>query len=295
MLAVQKRLRRAWGLSRRGLSRGTQASGTPGPEEQKPSPQHREDSLEEGGALPPKGLGGTSGVPGSGPGVSGPGFPSMLERCQETAAPKDERSEGAAPEELNQSWETAPMDEISSSDSELSEGSSAGPDLPVRLSQISIASDMDSHDPWGQSPSDDDDEPSNTTTLTTPGFRQRADRARTFTASAPPGMRPPPSRRSEADDDATAGSVVGRDLGGDLGRDPHAELELKVEMEMEREMEMGREQPRRDCASEPTPRPPRSSASGRRSLLPDDTEVMQRSSGAVTRRPPSSSQASRGR
>ena len=153
MLAVRKRLRRAWGLSRRGLSRGTQASGTPGPEEQKPSPQLREDSLEEGVALPPKGLGGTaSGVPGSGPGVSGPGFPSMLGSSQETAAPKDvEHSQDhAAPEELNQSWETAPMEEISSSDSELSEGSSAGPDLPVRLSQISIASDMDSHDPWGQ-------------------------------------------------------------------------------------------------------------------------------------------------
>ena len=152
MLTVRKRLRRAWGLSgRRGLSR--EASGTPGPEEQKPSPQLREDSLEEGVALPPKGLGGTaSGVPGSGPGVSGLEFPSMLGSSQETAAPKDvEHSQDhAAPEELNQSWETAPMEEISSSDSELSEGSSAGPDLPVRLSQISIASDMDSHDPWGQ-------------------------------------------------------------------------------------------------------------------------------------------------
>ena len=150
MLTVRKRLRRAWGLSgRRGLSR--EASGTPGPEEQKPSPQHREDRPEEGVALPPGGLGGAaSGVPGSGPGVSGPGFPSMLESCKETAAPKDEHSQDAAPVELSQSWETAPMEEISSSDSELSEGSSAGPDLPVRLSQISIASDMDSHDPWGQ-------------------------------------------------------------------------------------------------------------------------------------------------
>ena len=115
MLEVRKRLRRAWSLSGRrglrGLSRGPQASGTPGPEEQKPSPQHREDRPEEGVALPPKGLGGTaSGVPGSGPGVSGPGFPSMLERCQETAAPKDEHSQDAAPVELNQSWETAPMD-----------------------------------------------------------------------------------------------------------------------------------------------------------------------------------------
>ena len=87
--------------------------------------------------------------------------------------------------------------------------------------------------------------------LTTPGFRQRADRARTFTASAPPGMRPPPSRRSEADGDAAAGSVVGRDLGGDLGRDPHPhaerELEMEVEVEVEREMEMDRAQPRRDA------------------------------------------------
>ena len=112
MLTVRKRLRRAWGLSgRRGLSRGPQASGTPGPEEQKPSPQHREDRPEEGVALPPGGLGGTvSGVPGSGPGVSGPGFPSMLESCKETAAPKDEHSQDAAPVELSQSWETAPME-----------------------------------------------------------------------------------------------------------------------------------------------------------------------------------------
>ena len=148
---VSKRLSRAWSLSgRRGLSRGPQVSGTPGPDEQKSSPQHREDSPEEGVAQPPAGLKGTaSGAPGSVPGVSGPGFPSMLESCQETAAPKDEHSQDAAPLELNQSWETAPMEEISSSDSELSEGSSAGPDLPVRLSQISIASNMDRHDPWG--------------------------------------------------------------------------------------------------------------------------------------------------
>ena len=149
-VSVSNRLSRAWSLSgRRGLSRGPQASGTPGPEEQKPSPQHQEDNPEE--EEPPKGLGGTaSGVPGIVPGVSGPVLPSMLDSSQETAAPKDEHSQDAAPVELNQSWETAPMEEISSSDSELSEGSSAGPDLPVRLSQISIASDMDSHDPWGQ-------------------------------------------------------------------------------------------------------------------------------------------------
>ena len=57
--------------------------------------------------------------------------------------------------------------------------------------------------------------------LTTPGFRQRADRERTFTASAPPGMRPPPSRRSGADDDATADSVVGVLV---LGRDHYEEF-----------------------------------------------------------------------
>ena len=83
--------------------------------------------------------------------------------------------------------------------------------------------------------------------LTTPGFRQRADRERTFTASAPPGMRPPPSRRSGADDDATADSIVGRDLGANLGREPHSHAEREMEVEVEMEMEMDRAQPRRDA------------------------------------------------
>jgi len=143
-----------------------------------------------------------------------------------------------APVELSQSWKTAPMEELSQdshnsdSEGEEFEGSSAGPDLPVRLSQISIASDMESHDPWGQCDSlpDEDDPPNAATTLTTPGFRQRADRERTFTASAPPGMRPP-TRRSEPD--ATEDLLLDRDLVAD------AELTS-----------------RRDCASEPTARPP---------------------------------------
>ena len=75
--------------------------------------------------------------------------------------------------------------------------------------------------------------------LTTPGFRQRADRERTFTASAPPGMRPPP-RRSEPDD--ATDNFVDRDLDRDLGR------------EAEAEMEMSRGQPRRDAVFTPCPR-----------------------------------------
>ena len=75
--------------------------------------------------------------------------------------------------------------------------------------------------------------------LTTPGFRQRADRERTFTASAPPGMRPPP-RRSEPDE--ATDSFVDRDLDRDLGR------------EAEAEMEMSRGQPRRDAVFTPCPR-----------------------------------------
>ena len=71
--------------------------------------------------------------------------------------------------------------------------------------------------------------------LTTPGFRQRADRERTFTASAPPGMRPPP-RRSEPDD--ATDSFVDRDL----------------DREAEAEMEMSRGQPRRDAVFTPCPR-----------------------------------------
>lgn len=83
--------------------------------------------------------------------------------------------------------------------------------------------------------------------LTTPGFRQRADRERTFTASAPPGMRPPPSCRSEADGDATADSFIRRDLGCNL-RNPHTHaerVEMEVEGEGEVEMEMDRAQPLR--------------------------------------------------
>ena len=61
--------------------------------------------------------------------------------------------------------------------------------------------------------------------LTTPGFRQRADRERTFTASAPPGMRPPP-RRSEPD---ATDNFVGRDLDRDLVVDAEMEIGIRAQ------------------------------------------------------------------
>jgi len=90
-----------------------------------------------------------------------------------------------------------------------SPGSAAGPELPVRFSQCSIASNRDSHDPWSGR-SDDSGGSFNGgalgdaaayTTLTTPTFRQRADKDRSFTASAPPGLRPPSKRQTPGGDD----------------------------------------------------------------------------------------------
>ena len=66
----------------------------------------------------------------------------------------------------------------------------AGPDLPVHFSQISIASNSFSYDPWSGGGGVE-----TTHTLTSSSFRQQADKDRSFTASAPPGARPPSNRR----------------------------------------------------------------------------------------------------
>ena len=79
----------------------------------------------------------------------------------------------------------------------------AGPDLPVRFSTWSIASNRDSKDPFSQggraggtSGEHGGDALSDAEcTLTSASFRQRMDSARSFTASAPPGARPPSARR----------------------------------------------------------------------------------------------------
>ena len=67
----------------------------------------------------------------------------------------------------------------------------AGPDLPVHFSQISIASNSFSYDPWSGGGGVE-----TTHTLTSSSFRQQADKDRSFTASAPPGARPPSNRRT---------------------------------------------------------------------------------------------------
>ena len=79
----------------------------------------------------------------------------------------------------------------------------AGPDLPVRFSTWSIASNRDSKDPFshGGRPGGTSGEHGGEAlsdaqcTLTSASFRQRMDSARSFTASAPPGARPPSARR----------------------------------------------------------------------------------------------------
>ena len=107
----------------------------------------------------------------------------------------------------------------------------AGPDLPVRFSRISIASNQDSRDPWSQRSSEGScDSPGHVaapSTLTTSDFRQRADKDRSFTGSAPPGVRPPPK--------------AGTGLFGAQTND---------------EDENDRDEPRRDLGSAPVPRPP---------------------------------------
>ena len=77
--------------------------------------------------------------------------------------------------------------------------SMAGPDLPVRFSTWSIASNRDSKDPFSQGESAGGTSGEGLSdaqcTLTSASFRQRMDSARSFTASAPPGARPPSARR----------------------------------------------------------------------------------------------------
>ena len=101
--------------------------------------------------------------------------------------------------------------------------SQAGPDLPVRFSRWSIASNLDSNDPWsslGESSQDLDNVQS---TLTSASFRQRMDKDRSFTASAPPGARPPardsckPSATLPHVDDSDGGDE--RDYGVEPRRD----------------------------------------------------------------------------
>ena len=90
------------------------------------------------------------------------------------------------------------------SSSSLSLRSMAGPELPVRLSRWSIASNKDSHDPWSMRESSGGSSSGSgeargeapQSTLTSASFRQRMDKDRSFTASAPPGARPPDSRKS---------------------------------------------------------------------------------------------------
>ena len=106
----------------------------------------------------------------------------------------------------------------------------AGPDLPVRFSRISIASNQDSKDPWSQrseSSCDSSGHVAAPSPLTSSDFRQRADKDRSFTGSAPPGVRPPTKR------------------GPGLFGTPANE-----------EDEIGHDEPRRDSGSAPVTRPP---------------------------------------
>ena len=106
----------------------------------------------------------------------------------------------------------------------------AGPNLPVRFSRISIASNQDSNDPWSQRSEDSCDSSGHVAApspLTSSDFRQRADKDRSFTGSAPPGVRPP-----------TKG---GAGLFGAPTND---------------EDEIDRDEPRRDSGSAPVTRPP---------------------------------------
>ena len=74
--------------------------------------------------------------------------------------------------------------------------SAAGPDLPVKFSPWSIASNRDSNDPFESAGGSGEDLNDAQSTLTSASFRQRADKDRSFTASAPPGARPPSNRRT---------------------------------------------------------------------------------------------------
>lgn len=106
----------------------------------------------------------------------------------------------------------------------------AGPNLPVRFSRISIASNQDSKDPWSQRSEDSCDSSGHVAApspLTSSDFRQRADKDRSFTGSAPPGVRPP-----------TKGGA------GLFGAPTNDEDEIDCD------------EPRRDSGSAPVTRPP---------------------------------------
>ena len=133
----------------------------------------------------------------------------------------------------------------------------AGPDLPVRFSRISIASNQDSKDPWSQrseSSCDSSGHVAAPSPLTSSDFRQRADKDRSFTGSAPPGVRPP-----------TKG-------GTGLFGAPDSQNDDQDD----------RDDPRRDSGSAPVTRPPPSVRARRRPLV-----VSPALHGPVPRSPPS--------
>jgi hypothetical protein len=98
----------------------------------------------------------------------------------------------------------------------------AGPDLPVRFSPWSIASNRDSIDPFsrGQSAGGSGEDLNNAqSTLTSAAFRQQMDKGRSFTASAPPGARPPTDHRKSAPDLSMHDGSGDDDDHGDSRRD----------------------------------------------------------------------------
>ena len=125
----------------------------------------------------------------------------------------------------------------------------AGPDLPVRFSPWSIASNRDSIDPFsrGESAGGSGEDLSNAQStltsaafrqqmertssfsgggpsptpqpLTSAAFRQQMDKGRSFTASAPPGARPPTDHRKSAPDLSMHDGSGDDDDHGDSRRD----------------------------------------------------------------------------
>jgi len=125
----------------------------------------------------------------------------------------------------------------------------AGPDLPVRFSPWSIASNRDSIDPFsrGESAGGSGEDLSNAQStltsaafrqqmertssfsgggpsptpqpLTSAAFRQQMDKGRSFTASAPPGARPPTDHRDSAPDLSMHDGSGDDDDHGDSRRD----------------------------------------------------------------------------
>ena len=100
----------------------------------------------------------------------------------------------------------------------------AGPELPVRFTRMSIASNKHSNDPWSMRESSRGSsealcDAAQASPLTTAEFRQKADKDRSFTGSAPPGVRPPTKRRTTSmpnminDDDEIGHDAPKRDSG----------------------------------------------------------------------------------